>query len=226
MFRRVLCRDADISGNPDGSVACRLVNVILASLSLMGLIDLSACATAPRSRVENLTGFDLMLKREYQQLAGLNRPSAFSRDTHKLFAAKAAKIEKGECVEPEEPAAWRRADTISVTLKHESGTDEVLGTVALRSRLLADGAKASTASDKIRSAFPDLDVARAHALGRYDCIVAFGRNPARSGAADFCLAEYARSSLYLERAAKFEQFLPQQRGVPTQAPPSCKSPGS
>jgi hypothetical protein len=70
----------------------------------------------------------------------------------------------------------------------------------LRGQLLALERAAQAAPSGAKAANLDLDVARAHLLGRFDCILVLGRPGEASGVVQVCADEFDSSARYVIHA--------------------------
>jgi hypothetical protein len=156
---------------------------------------LAGCATvAPPTEITRAP-FERMLLREYDQLAA-TAPLGRSR-----FAAKATAVREGRCVQPEQPADWRRSERIIFRIPALGDQPaKSLDAVSARAILMRHLGRAVAASPQTAVSYPDLPVARAHAQGRYDCVLAQGISGRNALGADLCMRELGAAMSYLSVA--------------------------
>jgi hypothetical protein len=164
----------------------------LATLLALTATIVGGCATlAPLSNDGPAEPFRRFAYEEYRQLSQTRLKGLPNRSTRTHFMAKARTALTQDCLEPERLEDWPRSASATV---QRGGKALSLAEVRMETVGLLRGAPFVDLP-----APSDLQFARAHLLGRYDCIVAFSREATSDPAVEICVQEWIRSSTYLRR---------------------------
>lgn len=175
---------------------------------LIATVTLASCAEGSPpspSLLSNDGSYRSELLAEYQQLAALPEIGSFGTSSRRRFEAKVAAVRDGVCVEPESLSAWKHTDRIRLSFRRAGASTETLSAADLRAEIVQTLNRPAVTGRHV-----DLPTARAHVLGRFDCIVAFGRDPRRAEMRDLCLAELQRASDYVVQATSAPPSPPQR----------------
>lgn len=182
--------------------------------AILGIV--SGCATAHMGFTPARQPlFTSILVQEYQQLASVKKPVRAPRQARRVFTRKARTTASGDCSEPESPHAWRGWQTISADL-----TGSTVGAEDLR-RLVLQREAAARDHPELGPNFPELEAARAHLLGRYDCIIAYGRDRKFALVLRSCVNEAKAALAYIDKA-----FPAYPDAPPLLCPPAAATNGS
>lgn len=175
--------------------AMRPRNLLKGAIIGATLALVSACqATHVGLATPAPTLFASIVAQEYQQLASIKRPVAAPGQARRVFGSKAMAAAAGGCPEPELPQAWRHWRNISADIAGSTvGADDLRRQVLQREIAARD-------HPEMAVRFPELEAARAHLLGRYDCIVAYGRDRRYTSVARSCVNEAKAAATYIDKA--------------------------
>jgi hypothetical protein len=161
-------------------------------------LGVAGCAT-PSRRPPPWTpdAYRAMLVHEYEQLAAQKRPGPFDTDSRTIFRGKAAAARRGQCQEPELLERWRRPERVEVVLRDASGQPKTFNAESLRAYMIGLDLAAQSIPARTQQSRTDVPIARAHLLGRFDCVLAFGRSSEGKEAAQICADEFSAAANYI-----------------------------